>query len=87
MSVAEVRNTFTRPYTQKRQRDYRTYTTSQVAAHLRLVQVADEGEWGGSWDAKPLEVLVGMVGKAATYSKSYTINKRKELIYTTRVKL
>ena len=87
MSVAEVRNTFTRPYIQKWEREYRTYTTSQVAAHLGLVQVADEGEWGRSRDAKPLEVLVGMVGKAATYSKSYTINKRKELIYTTRVKL
>ena len=37
-----------------------------IAAHLRLVQVADEGERGGSRDAKPLEVLVGTVGKAAT---------------------
>ena len=66
---------------------YRPFITSWVAAHLRLVQVADEGEWGGSRDAKPLEVLVGTVGKAATAEFKYGVwheNEEKERIRAQR---
>ena len=39
---------------------------NEGVAHLRLVQVADEREWGGPRDTKLFEVLVGMISKAAT---------------------
>ena len=46
-------------------------------AHLGLVQVADEGERGGPRDAELLEVLVGMVDKAATAECNKQCNEER----------